>query len=144
MLLNNISQTEAITKCNEMYNGHKSGIKSKLVNGYAWDTALKFINAVEGKNVDTDSSAWGNYNSSLANTGAISNAVACNIYDMAGNLYEWTTEKYNSPIDINYPFTVIIGGNYNGDGVGGPAGYRNYRNPTSTSNYIGFRSLLFK
>jgi len=139
MLWNCISQTDAIGKCNEMYNGHESGIKSRLVNSYAWDTALKFINAVEGKNVDTDSNSWGNYSSSIANTGTTSKAVACNIYDMAGNLHEWTTENRSVTRVVNR------GGYYGGDGAVFPAGYRDTQTPTTASDTgIGFRPILFK
>ena len=140
MLWNCISQTDAIEKCNEMYNGHESGIKSRLVNSYAWDTALKFINAVEGKNVDTDSSAWGNYIASLANTGATSKAVACNIYDMAGNLQELTTENITVKGTTN---AVDRGGSYNLNGANYPAGFRSYNRSTFTQ-HLGFRPLLFK
>jgi len=123
-----------------MYNGHESGIKSRLVNSYAWDTALKFINAVEGKNVDTDSSAWGNYIASLANTGATSKAVACNIYDMAGNLQELTTENITVKGTTN---AVDRGGSYNLNGANYPAGFRSYNRSTFTQ-HLGFRPLLFK
>jgi len=125
MLWNYISQSDAIVKCNEMYNGHESGIKSKLINSYAWDTALKFINAVEGKNVDTDSNAWGNYGL-ITNTGATSNAVACNIYDMAGNLLEYTTENFNTSK------VVTRGATCGNDGPNYPAGIR--YSITSTNN----------
>jgi len=135
MLWNYINQTDAIAKCNEMYNGHQSGIKSKLVNGYAWDTVLKFINAVEGKNIDTDSSAWGNHKSSIANTGTTSKAVACNIYDIAGNLYEWTTEKYSTTN------AVYRGGSYSSDGSLFTVGRRWYGDIVGKD---GFRPILFK
>ena len=145
MLWNYISQTDAITESEKMYEGNPE-IKSKLVNSYAWDTALKFIEVVEGKNVDTDSSEWGNYNSSLANTGATSKAVACNIYDLAGNIFEWTTEniKIGEGTEDETSIAVIRGGGYGGDGADFPAGYRNGADPSITIDYIGFRPLLYK
>ena len=145
MLWNYISQTDAITESEKMYEGNTE-IKSKLVNSYAWDTALKFIEAVEGKNVDTDSSEWGNYNSSLANTGATSKAVACNIYDLAGNVDEWTTEnvKVYEGTEDEETVAVIRGGDYVSGGAYCPAGNRNSYFPSITCDYVGFRPLLYK
>ena len=49
--------------------------------------------------VNTNSASWGNYNddsfsgtTSLINTGSMTQTEANNIYDLAGNLEEWTTE----------------------------------------------------
>ena len=141
MLWNWVSQTDALAKCEEMYEGHESGINSQLINSYAWDTALKFIEVVEEKNVDTDSNDWGNYNSSLANTGATSKAVACNIYDMAGNVSEWTTENITVR---GTTFSVDRGGVCNVDGAVYPAGIRDDGDPSLTDDLIGVRPLLFK
>lgn len=144
-LWNNITQTDAIAKCEEMYNKEADGINSKLINSYAWDTALKFIEAVEGKNVDTDSTAWGNYyddnfsgTTGLANTGKFEETKACNIYDLAGNLFEWTTEIYDTSI------VVPRGGDYNDGGSNYPAGVRRYRDSSYSHYNIGFRPLLYK
>ncbi len=145
MLWNYISQTDAITESEKMYEGNPE-IKSKLVNSYAWDTALKFIEVVEGKNVDTDSSEWGNYNSNLANTGATSKAVACNIYDLAGNIWEWTTEnvKVYEGTEDETSSAVFRGGYCDLDGASIPAGFRDGDDPSSTYVTFGFRPLLYK
>ena len=145
MLWNFISQTDAITESEKMYEGNTE-IKSKLVNSYAWDTALKFIEVAGEKNVDTDSSEWGNYNSSLANTGATSKAVACNIYDLAGNIWEWTTEnvKVYEGTEDEATDVVIRGGGYNYDGALYPAGCRSRGAPSGTYAFFGFRPLLYK
>lgn len=148
MLWNYISQTDALAKCEEMYEGHKSGINSRLINSYAWDTALKFMEVVEGKNVDTDSTAWGNYNNDtfsktegLINTGAFEETKACNIYDLAGNLGEWTTEN----ILVQGTTGSVVRGGYCGNvGAVSPAGLRNNDDPSLTYGSIGFRPLLFK
>ena len=70
-----------------MYEG-----KSKLCSSYAWDTALKFIDGENG--IWSVNSEGGNYytsTSKLKNTGY---HKMKNIYDMGGNVYEWTTEAY--------------------------------------------------
>lgn len=65
-----------------------SNVKSKLCSSYAWDTTLKFI---ETKNSGyITSGTGGNYSGSEAKTGKTT--PVNNIYDMGGNMWEWTTE----------------------------------------------------
>ena len=61
----------------------------------------------------------------------------CNIFDMASNVYEWTTEtSHNS----DYP-CGFRGGNYYG--INFYTSSRNGNNTSESSINIGFRSLLF-
>ena len=60
-----------------------------------------------------------------------------NIYDMGGNVLEWTTEVYGRQ---GYQLT-LHGGLYSSNASDYPAGTRgNYDN---VGSYIGFRSTLF-
>ena len=52
-----------------------------------------------------------------------------NIYDMAGNVWEWTTEAYST---VN---RVYRGGVYNYNGVSLPVAYRNNYNPNDNVSY---------
>ena len=72
-------------------------------------------------------------------TGATERNSSKNIYDVAGNCYEWTTEAYNA----NY--RVIRGGNYGSGGSDFPASYRYGDLPTSSNRrgYGSFRPLLY-
>ena len=63
-----------------------------------------------------------------------------NIYDFAGNEWEWTLEHATS--DRGIP-CANRGGNYSGSGSNYPASYRNYSGTTIASNSIGFRSALY-
>ncbi len=92
---NNITQPQATTLARGMYSNKK--VTSDLVNSYAWDTAIVFIQEFSG---DTDYSYQGRLQDSLTRTGkAIDSAankdVKCNIYDMAGNCFEYSTETYS-------------------------------------------------
>ena len=60
-----------------------------------------------------------------------------NIYDVAGNCYEWTTEAYSTNT------RVIRGGHYYADGFYSPASYRNNGTPTSSNGSYSFRPLLY-
>ena len=74
----------------------------------------------------------------LLTTGASEENKAKNIYDLAGNVYEWTQESYSTSIRVNR------GGNYFNHGYGGPASNRyNYDGPGSTYDNLGFRPALY-
>ena len=63
---------------------------SDLVNSYAWDTAIIFIQ-IYSTETDASSYASKNKSTSFANTGK-NNDKYCTIWDMSGNVVEWTTE----------------------------------------------------
>ena len=76
----------------------------------------------------------------LLTTGASEETNKMNIYDFAGNEWEWTLEHATS--DRGIP-CANRGGNYSGSGSNYPASYRNYSGTTIASNSIGFRSALY-
>ena len=78
-----------------------SSVKSDLMNSYAWDTAIVYIQEATGEDYANKKSV----NTSLKDTGTIGDEV-CKINDMASNVYEWTTE-YSSytRTDLAYPCT---------------------------------------
>ena len=117
-----------------MYENNNAVI-SRLCNSYVWDTVLQFI---EIKNVGYSTNSEGdNYSGSLKHTG-IGSIARNNIYDMGGNVAEWTTEVCSSV----YPSTYR-GGYCSLTVSGAPAGYRYYETTTYADGDIGFRSTLF-
>ena len=151
---NYVTRTQAISLAEGFATKQGYKAKTKLVSSYAWDTTISFLQKV---NSDYgNSSEEGNYNDTTFSytdiTGASktkeknSNVLVptgqttpvCNIYDMGGNVYEWTTESYS---DTNYHY-VRRGGYYNDSFADNPAGDR--RNISDTySDYTGFRLTLF-
>ncbi len=83
---NYVTQPQAADLSRNMYSS--SNFTSDLINSYAWDTALVFIQKCSG---DSRYSQQNSLNTSLSTTGT-TNDVKCNIYDMASNCVEWTTE----------------------------------------------------
>ena len=73
----------------------------------------------------------------LLTTGASDSFKAKNIFDLAGNVYEWTMEADFSA------GRVYRGGNYRNTGSRIPAYYRSNNYPTSSDYYLGFRSALY-
>ena len=76
----------------------------------------------------------------LLSTGISDYTKKMNIYDFAGNEYEWTLEKTTVS---NFP-CANRGGYYYDSGYSCPASSRLYGNTTRDSCYIGFRSALYK
>ena len=128
---NNITQQTAADKAQKMYD-NTYPFTSDLMNSYAWDTATLFAQSC-GTN-----SKYSRQNSlntdSVATTGT-TNDVQCNIYDMASNVREWTTET--SSIGDR---CVGRGGHYLYS-----SDYTSRRSISTYNSYstFGFRSLLY-
>ena len=106
MLWMYVSQIDALDKSKEMYTGI-----STLLTGAAWDRTLGWLEetgAVTSFEIVADSSTWGNYSddefsntTGLINTGEYDETEKNHIYDLAGNLREWTTEAHNTASRVN-------------------------------------------
>ena len=79
-----------------------------------------------------------NGNGILVTTGTSETNKVMNIYDIAGNVYEWTLELTS---DTNIP-CASRGGYFLNAGSDDPAAYRNCGS-TDVSGNIGFRVSLF-
>jgi len=124
---------------------------SSLMFGVQWDLVLKHIETKEVEKgtalatiqsaLRSNSSSWGNYNSSnVKQSGSSETYKKMNIYDLAGNVNEWTLE-YTA--NAGTP-CAVRGGNYGSDGSFRPASYRSNYGTTVSYDSIGFRSSLFK
>ena len=144
-LWNFITQLDAAKVARNMYlnnqdiNGNTVGVESDLVNSYAWDTAIVYIQEM-GKSNYANANRDTTGNTSLMNTGATGD-VACNIYDMAANEYEWTTE-YSSYTYGSRAYPCAIRGGYYNLSSDYTAG-RYYGDALYGYNYISFRSTLY-
>ena len=129
---NYVTQSQAATLSQNMY-GKTVDFTSDLINSYAWDTALVFIQKC------SDDSRYSQQNS--LNTGSVAekgttNDMKCNIYDMASNCYEWSTETCKNE---TYPCVGRGGCYYDWTIV---AGIR-YRHSNRDVEFNSFRSILY-
>ena len=140
--------TQAV--CEKLYEDNDT-VNGFFLWGANWDTCLEWLvdsgNKTEG-DISGDSSSWGNYsndtfseNARGALTGAWEEAKANNIYDLAGNNWEWTQERCGQ----NY---VMRSGGYNL--MGGPCPGDRYpaaiRDPLPGNNHhpnVTFRMGLY-
>jgi len=164
---NYISYTTAKANAESMYSS--ASVQSGLITGTQWDTICKLIENA-GYNVQANSTAWGNYygapvtgiNSYSSDNGATwgieSNATKSttarwllktghtnytkvkNIYDIAGNLGEWTSE-------ISGSIRSIRGSTFtNGTSTTWKADVRETSTlyvPTYTGTAFGYRVVLY-
>lgn len=116
--------------------------QTDLINSYAWDTICNWIRS-RGISVD-DSVEYGNYQNSIdglnrvAETGSNERWKINNIYDMAGNVWEYTTEEYGQ----HEKYHIGRGGGYWNDGNLYPISTRGESEDGSDFN-IGFRVVMY-
>ena len=67
-------------------------VRSSLVSSYAWDSTLKWID--ESNKKYSTSENYGNYTDTIKLAGENLDDCVNNIFDMAGNVKEWTSELY--------------------------------------------------
>ena len=146
-VLGNITQPNAAKAAREMYGEIKENNKlvyaSDLVNSYAWDTAIVFIQTYSGK---TDYASHNESKTTKAFTATgKNNDKYCNIWDMSGNAYEWTTEYSTYAITSDFRPCVYRGGYYNADlGLAiNYTSYRYYHRTTYSLSDLGLRPLLY-
>ena len=75
----------------------------------------------------------------LLTTGASENFKKQNIYDLAGNEYEWTLERAS----YGAGSCAVRGGNFGFGGSDCPASVRDYYSPTDAGNLTGLRVALY-
>jgi len=134
-------------------------VKTQMIWGCQWDVKMNWLissGAKTSDEVNKDSSTWGNYSNyntannytegttgyeknagSLQNTGSSENWKANNIYDLAGNVWEWTQEAYYAGS------RAVRGGDFYNNGYNYPASSRNGSGPaTATATAYGSRPTL--
>ena len=144
----NINYTNAKASAESMISNEY--VQTGLLTGKAWDTtchwiedSLKSINASASLK---DSRYYGNYKNSLSpaneNSGTIRTAGFSenwkikNIYDLAGNVWEWTCEASGSGF-------FYRGGSSLGNGSLNPVSCRGHYDASYTHISVGFRLRLY-
>ena len=140
--------------------GANTNVETGMIWGNQWDRTLMWLIETGSKTkeqIADDSTSWGNYynatfeyvnssgstatknegSSTRIPTGSAEYTKANNIYDLAGNVRDWTMEAYSTS------YRVYRGGLCNNDGDDYPADYRSSYYPTYSNSIYGCRSALY-
>ena len=146
----NISPQDIKIVCNNMYSDNET-VQGFLTYGINFDTALQWLidsGAKTEEDIRVDSTSWGNYSNNTftgnvksGTTGMFEEAKANNIYDLAGNYWEWTAERYGDSY-------VMRSGGYNimGSACTGSSFPAANRDPLPGNNHhpnVSFRVSLY-
>ncbi len=124
-------------------------LTSSMIWGSQWDQIMIWMRTVSNETTYAgtrpfyviNSQGMGNFGTSAGGTGSIANTgyyAVKNIYDLAGNVYDWTLEAYNANIRI--PRGGVYG---NTNSSYTRAAYRFNNDPCSPITYFGSRSTLY-
>ena len=145
---------------------NNNNIETGMIWGNQWDRTMMWLMECNAKDETTgkskeevisDSTSWGNYknttftytnssgvtatknenSSTKIPTGSTEYTKANNIYDLAGNMCDWTMEAYYTRN------RVFRGGYYLGYGTNLPASNRYVNYPTGSNSYNGTRATLY-
>ena len=140
--------------------GANTNVETGMIWGNQWDRTLMWLIETGSKTkeqIADDSTSWGNYynatfeyvnssgstatknegSSTRIPTGSAEYTKANNIYDLAGNVRDWTMEAYSTF------YRVCRGGGYYSNGGSIPADYRGNNVPTYSGSNSGCRSALY-
>lgn len=141
---NYVTQSEARALAEGMYSS--ANYTSSLPSSYAWDTAIKFLEQTGNEAYLTDSSQGNYYNtmpdgktqagSVLIKTGKTT--AVKHLYDMGGNVYEWTTERYS-----NVEATKVSRGGFYGFLSTDEPVIGRFSSSNTRDQAVGFRVALF-
>ncbi len=135
--------------CTNVVTGDEYGAQSTMIYGNQWDEVMDWLvdTGMSSDLVNKDSSSWGNYNNSSGAAATNSGSKrasgyneawqANNIYDLAGNCWEWTQEAHYTDGRVGR------GGGYDGSGSLNPASDRNYSGPSYNGGYVSSRVALY-
>ena len=134
----------AVYQSKQKYSSNTFGVTSTLIYGVQWDAIMTWIDSAyktgtcNSTSFVVNSTNKGYYNQSSETTiGSNSNYSIKNIYDLAGNVYEWTMESCDTVA------RVLRGGDNYDSGTDGPASYRTNFDPDFSGQDIGFRPALY-
>ena len=135
-LWNKIKQIDAVQASRNLYDG----VTTDLINSYAWDTAIVYIQKFSDK-TEYSYQDGNSINTEIANTGD-NNDEVCRINDMACNSMEWTTE-YCTITTTTYANPCVIRGGYY-DRTSDTTSTRNHYNAVNGNYYsVTFRLTLY-
>ena len=147
-----VGNSGAVYRAQNMYNDSEHAVTSTLIYGVQWDAIMNWIDSNYSKENGTcnsfvsNSTGQGNYNEDENTNSWKNNLTSCgssddyrvkNIYDLAGNVFEWTMEALSTASRVARGGIFIYSGSF------GPASFRSYTAPNGINEGLGFRVALY-
>ena len=136
--VNNGKKENEIKNDSRSWGNYRNSVFDIIKGKYSSDKGKKF-NKVIGKYTKGE---YDTGNGILLTTGATKRNSVLNIYDFAGNLWEYTLEFSNDYVDLNHPEIAVRGGAYSRDGATGGAASYGSCSYNSYYDFRGFRTTL--
>ena len=120
-----------------------SNVTTSMIWGCQWDAVMRWMwnQGGDKKTYTYDSTGKGNYRGTNGNapiaTGSNPSYAVNNIYDMAGNVYDWTIEANLTNLRVSR------GGGYGSGASSFPASGRVDCSPTLSNSFYGSRAALY-
>ena len=140
----------AVRVARAMYNNPMTGdsntettVVSTLCYGVQWDAIMNFLDSnyvtasCDVNSIIVNSQNTGNATGEIASAGGSESYKQKNIYDLAGNLYEWTMEAYGDNMRVRR------GGHYDSDFTTISISNRATYEPDGKGPHVGFRVALY-
>ena len=144
------SPQNATAACQNLYKDNPT-VQGFFPWGANWDTMLQWLIDTGCKTygeVASNSTSWGNYSDDAFSpnargnyTGAWDQAKANNIYDLAGNNWEWTQERYGTNYVMRSGGYNLMGGACSGSRY--PAAIRDPLPGNNNHPNVTFRAALY-
>jgi hypothetical protein len=144
------SPQDIVGACEALYADNPT-VQAFFPWGVNWDTTLQWLVDSGCKTLDdvsVDSTSWGNYGddsfsegAGSRETGVYEEASANNIYDLAGNNWEWTQERYGDDYVMRGGGCTLMGGPASGGSY--PAAIRDPLPGNDHHPNVTFRIALF-
>ena len=147
--ISDIGTDGAVYKSQQVYNNGAYGVTSTLCYGVQWDSVLGWIDSnykggtCSSNSFIVDSTGKGNYSdtkSTYGSPGKTGIFKEKNIYDMAGNVWEWTMDAYDR---YGIVYRVDRGGSFYYEGFEYSVSNRIGYSPANSNGGIGFRVALY-